>query len=124
MVEKMKTEFFYKIRRKSDGLFSTGGSSPRFSKQGKSWSSRGNLDRHLGMLLQYPDRHWGLPQYEDCEVITFITEVTDYEPVEKFVAVVAERKQMKKEEYEQRIEERRQETRRQQYEKLKQEFEK
>lgn len=118
----MKTEFFYKIRRKSDGLFSTGGSSPNFSKKGKTWSSRANLDRHLGMLLQYPDRFWGLPVYEDCEVITFITEVTDYEPVDKFINVVAERKQMKKEEYDRRIEQRRQERRRKEYQKLKQEF--
>jgi hypothetical protein len=117
----MRTEFFYKIRRKSDGLFSTGGSSPRFTKTGKSWSNRGNLDRHLGMLLQ--NRNIGaLPAYKDCEVITFITEVTDYEPVEKFISVVAERKQMKEEEYERRIEKRREENRRKQYEMLKQEF--
>jgi len=120
----MQTEFFYKIRRKSDGLFSTGGSSPGFSKKGKTWSTRANLDRHLGMLLQYPDRFWGLPVYKDCEVITFITEVTDYEPVDKFISVVAERKQMKEQERKERHDAWMCDLRRKKYEALKEEFEK
>lgn len=34
---------YYKIRRKSDGLYSTGGMTPSFTKQGKVWHTKGGL---------------------------------------------------------------------------------
>ena len=37
----------YKIRRKSDGLFSAGGYSPRWTKIGKVWRTLGPLKNHL-----------------------------------------------------------------------------
>jgi hypothetical protein len=56
----------FKIRRKSDGLFSTGGYSPRFSKQGKVWSLRNHVSSHLS---QFGKKLWDT--YFDCEVIEF-----------------------------------------------------
>jgi hypothetical protein len=44
----------YKIRRKSDGLFSCGGTYyPFFSKDGKIWTSIGGLKIHLANLDVY-----------------------------------------------------------------------
>ena len=40
----------YKIRRKADGMFSTGGSSPSFTKNGKIWKQKGHLTNHLNQL--------------------------------------------------------------------------
>jgi hypothetical protein len=37
----------YRIRRKVDGLFSTGGGYPRWTKKGKVWNSIGSLKAHL-----------------------------------------------------------------------------
>lgn len=44
-------ETLYKIQRLSDGLFSTGGYTPRFTKTGKSWKL-GALLNHLTMIRQ------------------------------------------------------------------------
>ncbi len=41
---------FYRIRHKVTGLFSRGTSSPKWSKNGKTWSSLKNLNQHLAML--------------------------------------------------------------------------
>ncbi len=41
----------YMIRRKSDGLFSSGGMSPAFRKTGKVWSTLGHLKLHLNMFV-------------------------------------------------------------------------
>jgi hypothetical protein len=45
-----RTIEFYKIRR-PDGLFSGGGSHPRFSKLGKTWSRLSDVARHISEHL-------------------------------------------------------------------------
>lgn len=45
--------FAYKIRRRSDGLFSSGGMYPRFGPKGKTWSSIGLLNQHLALFKEY-----------------------------------------------------------------------
>lgn len=45
------TNATYKIRRISDGLFSSGGTAPYFTKQGKSWTSEGALKNHLNQFF-------------------------------------------------------------------------
>ena len=40
----------YKIRRKTDGLFSSGGTDPSFSKKGKIWNARGHVTSHISQL--------------------------------------------------------------------------
>lgn len=119
----MQDEFVYKIRRKSDGLFSSGGSSPTFTKKGKVWRDRASLDKHLGMILQYPDRSWGWPKYEDCEVVVFIIGVTDREDIQKYANVILERKADRKRKAKEEQEERARARRRETYNVLKKEFE-
>lgn len=51
----------YKIRRKSDGLFSTGGCWPTFKANGKAWSTKGALNGHLSQN----------PKYVDCEIVEY-----------------------------------------------------
>jgi hypothetical protein len=63
----------YKIRRKSDGLFSLGGSSPMFNGKGKSWSKLHHITTHLGALCSYIDD----TIYKECEVVEF--EITETE---------------------------------------------
>ena len=51
----------YKIRRRSDGLFSTGGGWPSFKAKGKQWASAGALHAHLNLVeFKY---------YADCELV-------------------------------------------------------
>lgn len=54
----------YKIRRKSDGLFSTGGRCPDFKQGGKVWTSKGSLKRHIS-YMKFPEL------YSDCEIVYF-----------------------------------------------------
>lgn len=64
----MAEEIFYKIRRRSDGLFSNGGTSPRFTNKGKIWKTIGYIKSHL--------KNVGLGRaaeiYKDCEIIELI----------------------------------------------------
>lgn len=53
----------YKIKNK-DNKFSTGGYSPRFTKNGKTWNSRSSLNNHLSQIAGFFD-------YVDCYLITF-----------------------------------------------------
>lgn len=58
----------YKIQRKSDGLFSCGGTQPKFTKFGKIWRSMGQLKNHLSLVGCYK-----IPLskvYDDCELVT------------------------------------------------------
>jgi len=69
----------YKIRRKSDGLFSSGGSGPRFSTKEKAWATIGQLKNHLQLFKDwrhsYTETFFKLPiQYKDCEIVSY-TEV-------------------------------------------------
>jgi len=80
----------FKIRRRSDGLYSKGGSTPSFSKQGKTWTSKSALSGHLALIHEY-DRYKHVHTstiatvYADCEVIEYTVVVgsamlvTDYE---------------------------------------------
>lgn len=54
----------YMIRRKSDGLFSSGGVDPKFKKRGKVWNNRSALSNHLVLIGK---RAQGL--YDGCEVL-------------------------------------------------------
>ncbi len=62
----------YKIRN-PEGLFSRGGSTPQWSKNGKTWSGIGPLKSHLTMI-RYENDHYKKPlynPYEGCEVLEF-----------------------------------------------------
>jgi hypothetical protein len=69
----MKT--VYKIRRKSDGLFSTGGMSPHFNEKGKIWNQRGHVSNHMANFRKSElDRFYG-----NCEVVLYQVEETELE---------------------------------------------
>lgn len=70
-VHDMKTLKVYKIQSKTTGLFSTGGTSPRFSRIGKTWSNIGHLKTHLLQFSTLPE------EYSDCEIIEL-----EYKPIE------------------------------------------
>jgi len=55
----------YKIQRKSDGLFSTGGGRPQFTTKGKVWRNRGGLSNHVKHVVG--DKNI----YRDCEIISY-----------------------------------------------------
>lgn len=57
--------FVYKIKRKSDGLFSKGGMDPSFGERGKVWTSRAAMSLHLNQF-KYPESI-----YEGCEIIEY-----------------------------------------------------
>lgn len=71
----------YKIQRKSDGLFSTGGMSPTFSKTGKTWNAIGHLKNHLNQFIRVFtwDKETRKGEYKDtigdvytgCEIVTY-----------------------------------------------------
>lgn len=79
-----EVKYVYKIRRKSDGLYSKGGSSPTFSKNGKTWNTIGQLKSHLTLvkdgLCGKPDCDRLAAFYHDCNLITYIvsSEETGY----------------------------------------------
>jgi hypothetical protein len=63
----------YKIRHKETGLYSMGGTDPRWSKTGKKWSKLGHITSHMRGL-----RRWGgYPHpYKDAEIVEYqVTEV-------------------------------------------------
>ena len=108
----------YKIRR-SDGMFSMGGSFPRFNKTGKIWKQPGHLTNHLNQLWRRKDDH-----YDDCEIV-------EYEIVEREVSKITiqgylqERKlRLEKQKRQQELlrEAREKKERFAQYEQLKKEF--
>lgn len=43
----------YKIWNKDTGLFSAGGSTPKWNKSGKSWASIGALKNHLRLVQEH-----------------------------------------------------------------------
>jgi len=71
----------YRIRRKSDGLFSTGGNRPSFTVKGKVWNNKGGLHAHLNMnpkkwvaTAPGPFGEYRSAQrdaYEGCELVEF-----------------------------------------------------
>src|SRR5271157_5755914 len=62
------SKLVYKIRRRSDGLFSAGGGWPNFKKKGKQWPSLGALHAHFNMVTA--GIHGGRSErYDNCEIV-------------------------------------------------------
>ncbi len=62
----------YKVRDRETGLFSTGGTYPSWTKNGKAWPSRGALKSHLTMWadMGYKKTPKAIP--ESWEVVEFV----------------------------------------------------
>ena len=110
----------YRIRRMSDGLFSTGGQWPGFNKNGKIWKMKGHLTSHLNQIHSAKE---GV--YDNCELVTY--ELTETEisaqSLQDYIREREEAKRLKEEDRKQRQEKYQRRLRRQQYEELKKEFE-
>lgn len=71
----------YKIRRKIDGLFSTGGTSPDFSDKGKVWKARGHISSHMKQVGSYYSSKTKNDYYRDCEVVTYEVVETEVDTI-------------------------------------------
>ena len=81
----------YKIRRKTDGLYSTRGRYPTFSKTGKIWKEKHHLKNHLRLYSTNTE-------YSDCEVVQFeMREISDLNTsVTDWLTEIAEQKEINK----------------------------
>jgi hypothetical protein len=69
------------IRRKSDGLFSTGGTSPTFNGKGKQWKARNHVTSHMKQVGSSYSRKTKADYYHDCEVVTFEVVMSEVEAI-------------------------------------------
>lgn len=112
----------YKIRRKTDGKYSTGGSWPGFNKIGKIWKRKSDLSNHLNIVIE----PGGKPErYDDCEIIIceVVERVIDAVPVSEYLRQREEAKQATAVKRKQLYEDFLKKKRYEQYEELKKEFE-
>ena len=120
----MNTKTVYKIRRKSDGLFSMGGSWPSFNKNGKIWKQKGHLTSHLNLIFENCIRT-ERNHYDDCEIVAYQLIEMPIGPamsIEQYMHIAKQKKDeklRKQQEYREKVEK---QKRLAQYEKLKQEF--
>lgn len=112
-----KTETVYKIRRK-DGLFSTGGTTPSFTKKGKVWRQRGHVSNHLAQM------HRPESTYCDCELVEYqlIEAEVGATLIAEAVAAMKERKDERKRRHKEWVDAYLKNQRRLQYEALQKEF--
>lgn len=73
----------FKIRRRSDGLYSKGGGTPRFNKIGKVWATRNALHNHFAVIREYGKNVHEV--YADCEVVFLIESIAPV-PMEIYVS--------------------------------------
>lgn len=71
----------YMIRRKSDGLFSTGGTTPTFNEKGKQWKARNHVTSHMKQVGSSYSRKTKADYYKDCEVVTYEVVMTEVEAI-------------------------------------------
>ena len=92
----MSSLVVYKIRRKSDGKFSTGGTTPSFSKNGKTWNTIGHLKSHLtgvadqGRWIEPALREQRKKQniakfYSDCEIVEYERVEAETQTIQDFM---------------------------------------
>lgn len=117
----------YKIRRKSDGLFSMGGSWPRFNKNGKIWKQKGHLTSHLNIVFDnFRNQRHHRDHYDDCEIVAYELIETPVGPpmsIEEYMNILAQKKAEKEEAARKRKTDEELRVRYEQYKKLKKEFE-
>lgn len=116
----MESNIVYKIRRKADGLFSTGGTTPSFTEKGKVWRSRKDISLHIGMLLGY---NLAIRNYEGCEIVAYETKEFSSESAIEWMDDISNKRNQRKEEQEEISERNKEANRRRQYQELKAEFE-
>jgi len=113
----------FKIRRKIDGLYSVGGTTPGFNKNGKIWKQKNHLTSHLSQFAGGWSSNRNL--YDDCELVTFeLTETeTNAIPLSQYIAERNQARLDREHERDLATARREQKARRKEFEKLKKEFE-
>lgn len=88
----------FKIRN-PDGLFSTGGTDPTFTKEGKTWQKKGHLSNHFA---NFNERQM-FKHYAGCEVVTYEVTQTEVrsEIAEVHLRASADRQRKREAEYRQ-----------------------
>lgn len=116
-----RTKEVYKIQR-PDGLFSTGGYKPHFSKTGKMWKRLGDLTQHLNIVRSTA---YNNNVYGECNILKYllVAEIIQSTPIGKQIEGIKERECKKQMASWQMAEKRRKRERQDQYETLKREFE-
>lgn len=78
-----------------DGLFSTGGSLPRFKAKGKSWTNIGHVKNHLNVVMSDPE---AAARYLNCTLVEIqVSEtVNPIQPMNNFMQQEQIRKQGEK----------------------------
>lgn len=109
---------YYKIRNKDSGLFSTGGTRPRWKKIGKIWKRKQDLTSHFNMLPTYTG------PYINCEVVEYTVSETGIQSIYDWISHSRQRRLLKESQRQMAAERYTRELRRRQYEELKREFEK
>jgi hypothetical protein len=76
---------FYKVRRKSNGLFSCGGQNNKFNMVGKTWNQIGHVKNYLRGLIPHhvsyrplstKEKQQHMEVLQDLEVIEFVFEMS------------------------------------------------
>lgn len=62
----------YKIRRRSDGMYSTGGGHPEFTHVGKTWSNMQSLHSHFAVIQEF--KEYAMRRHRDDTIPDFIAE--------------------------------------------------
>ncbi len=78
----------YKIQRKSDGLFSKGGTNIHFAEKGKTWNARGHVTSHLAQLDRYEKQKYvgcSVVEFEIVETVAEEIPVSDWKPADSTV---------------------------------------
>lgn len=89
----MESKLVFKIRRKTDGLFSKGGCWPSFSKKGKEWASVAALNLHLSQSWKSPYNK-GNTDVNDLEIVSLERTTTEVR-VAPLTEYIQEREQKK-----------------------------
>jgi hypothetical protein len=88
----------YKIRDKTTGLFSTGGTVPGWHARGKSWSGLGPLKVHLSQYLSVNSfRNAVIP--DNWEIVVFVLAEGATMPAKDHEAALLEARRKKEERY-------------------------
>jgi hypothetical protein len=111
----------FKIKSTLTGLFSTGGSSPDWSKKGKTWSQRGHVSLHLSGLCGNGRRIY---RQHDAVVVECVIKEEDVSTIKvsEWLSETERKAREKEADREARNIERARQERLQQYVKLKKEF--
>jgi hypothetical protein len=114
----------YKIRSKKTGLFSTGGSSPRWSKKGKIWAGSGPLNNHLNVIKEYGGYGKIVYDREEAELVEYelIEQEISSTALAEHIKGVEDRIQQREDQRNKWQEENEKKQRRKQFESLKKEF--